>query len=96
MEVVEYGYVVYKSIASVAYFPRWRPKLTPKIRIRCISALRSGTKTSHECRVYSYKLEDVEFQLWKKSNSDHIMTKMAAKMAAENPILVYLNYDCRF
>ena len=49
-----------------------------------------------ECSVYSYKLKDVELNYEKNNNNNYIISKMAAKMTAENPILVYLSYECRY
>ena len=36
------------------------------------------------------ELKDLEFNYEKNNNNNYIISKMAAKMAAENPILVYL------
>ena len=35
-----------KSMKTIAYFPRWRQKLTPEIWFECILALFSNTKTN--------------------------------------------------
>ena len=32
----------------------------------------------------------------KNNNNNYIISKMAAKMAAKNLILLYLSYDCRY
>ena len=58
--------------------------------------LSSAFKYKDECIIYSYKLKDVEFNYEKNSNNNYMISKMAAKMAAESQILVYLSYDCRY
>ena len=52
--------------------------------------LSSAFRYRNECSVYKYKLKDLEFNYEKNNNNKNIISKVAAKIAAENSILVYL------
>ena len=52
--------------------------------------LSSAFRYKDECSVYSYELNDLEFNYEENNNNNYITSKMAAKMVAENPIIVYL------
>ena len=46
--------------------------------------------------VYSYEVKIVQFKCEEINNNNCIISKMAARMAAENPILVYLSSAFRY
>ena len=58
--------------------------------------LSSAFRYKDDFSVYSYKVKDGEFNYEEINNNNYIISKMVAKMAAENMILVYLSYDCRY
>ena len=53
--------------------------------------LSSAFRYKDKWSVYSYEMKDVQFQYEDINNNSCIISKMAAKMAAGNRILVYLN-----
>ena len=58
--------------------------------------LSSPFKYTDKQSVNSYEVKVVEYENVEIDNNNYIFSKMAAKMAAENMILVYLSYDCRY
>ena len=53
--------------------------------------LRSAFRYKDKWSVYSYEVKDVELKYVEINNNRCIISKIAAKMAAENLILVYLS-----
>ena len=76
---VEIKYV--EKITTVAYFPRWRPRWSPKILNRCISVLLAYT-TTNKC-VQSCYAKEIVSNYVEIHNKNCIIFKMAANMAAE-------------
>ena len=58
--------------------------------------LSSAFRYNDEWSVDSYEIKDLEIKYVENNNNSCIFFRMAAKMAAENLILVYLSYAFRY
>ena len=58
--------------------------------------LSSASRYNDEGSVDSYEIKDVEIKYVENNNNSCIFFKMAAKMAAENLILMYLSSALRY
>ena len=58
--------------------------------------LSSSFRYKDKRSVYSYEVKDVQFKYKEISNNNCIISKMVAKMAAENLILMFLSSAFRY
>ena len=92
MKDVEFKYVEINNNSCIFF------KMAAKMAVKNLNLmyLRSAFRYKDKWSVYSYEVKDVQFKYEEINNNNCIISKIEAKMAAKNLILVYLSSAFRY